>query len=231
MKRNLYFILSLCMTVGATCLPSIAWTQVEAPPIVESDGDAQIEVPPAYAEFSLEYRRMETTLKASTNRVLRFEEDLRKALKQADLLPISVRVSGVRFDGLPDTQARVLAHVRFTVDPLSTPEDRAHRTAEVSDSLHEIAKLLNAEIKGPYYGIDNKEAVEQEAIARATENALYKADAVALVMNISIVAVQSVRVLDVNWGQEAATAGERRADADRLVCTARTRIVYQMSAP
>lgn len=221
---------ALCLTAGAACLSAIALAQDESFPTVESIGEARIEVPPAYTEFSLELRKTDSTLEASADQVLLFEENLRKTLKKEDLLTASIQMSGVHFDGLPSTEAAILARIRFTLDPHATPGTRARRTAKVSDGMLKLAALLDCEVRGPFYGVDDREAIEQEAIARATENALYKADAVAMVMNVSIVAVQSVRVLEVNWGQEDAAAGAERADAKRLVCTARTKIVYRMSA-
>lgn len=73
--------------------------------------------------------------------------------------------------------------------------------------------------------------MEQEAIARATENALYKSGAVASLMNASIVAVQGVSVLDAQWGGANSGIPGEGSDVKRLLCSARVRVVYNISLP
>ncbi len=205
--------------------------QTETPPAVDSSGRATIEVAPEFVEFNLALRESGASLEASTQRVLKFEEDLRQALEDLDLPTGVIQMSGVQTGDMDRTAATVHARLRFAFAPASTPSDRARKLASLADRLKKAARALNFEIHGTSFGVEDKETVEQEAVARATENALYKSDAVASLMNASIVAVRSVSVLDVRWGDQDSDMPGSGSDVKRILCTARVRVVYQLSIP
>lgn len=205
--------------------------QTEAPPTVDSSGKATIEAAPGFVDFSLALRETGENLEASTQAVLKFEENLRQALEDLDLPTGNIHTSGVQIEDVESTAATVHARVRFAFGPASTPSDRARTLASLADRLRKAARSLDFEMIGSSFGVEDKEAVEQEAIARATENALYKSDAVASLMNASIIAVRSVSVLDVRWGDRDQDIPGSGSDVKRLLCTARVRVIYQISLP
>ena len=65
--------------------------------------------------------------------------------------------------------------------------------------------------------------------ARATENALYKSEAVASLMRGSVESVQSVSVLEVTWGAPDKNEPGEGADSQRVLCSAKVHVVYRMS--
>ena len=66
-------------------------------------------------------------------------------------------------------------------------------------------------------------------VARDTENALYKADAVAGLMESEIFAVESVSVLEVIWNQEGLAPVPTSLDIERITCTGRVKVVYKFA--
>lgn len=228
-RRTQHQLILLCAVLFG--LSPGALGQTEVSPTVDSSGKATVEAAPEFVEFILTLRESGASLEASTQRVLQFEQNLRQALEDLDLPTGIIQTSGVRTGDVESTAATVHARVRFPFAPTSTPSDRARDLASLADRLRKAARSLDFEIKGPFFGVEDKEAIEQETIARATENALYKSDAVASLMNASIVGVRSVSVLDVRWVNQDSDIPGSGWDVKRLLCTARVRVVYQMSLP
>ncbi len=228
-RRTQHQLVLLCSVLFG--LSQGALGQTEASPTVDSSGEATVEAAPGFVEFILTLRESGASLEASTQRVLQFEQNLRQALEDLDLPTGIVQTSGVRTADAESTAATVHARVRFPFAPTSTPSDRARDLASLADRLRKAARSLDFEIKGPFFGVEDKETVEQEAIARATENALYKSDAVASLMNASIVAVRSVSVLDVRWGNQDSDIPGSGSDVKQLLCMVRVRVVYEINLP
>ena len=228
-RRTQHQLLLLCAVLFG--LPQGALGQTDASPTVDSSGKATVEAAPEFVEFRVTLRESGASLEASTQRVLRFEPNLRQALEDLDLPTDFIQTSGVRTVDAESTAATVHARVRFAFAPASTASDRARSLASFADRLRKAARSLDFELKGPFFGVEDKEAVEQEAVARATENALYQSDAVASLMNASIVAVRSVSVLDVRWGDPDSDIPGSDSDVKQLLCTARVRVVYEMNLP
>ena len=208
-----------------------AFGQTDPSPTVDTVGNATVEAAPDFARFDLTLDVTGVTLAAGTEVLLRFESDLRDTLDELELTPGDLRMSGIRIADAEGTQASIIARVQFAFVPNSTPDERARALASVTDRLRRAVSTLKCSAAGPYFGVDEREPVEQEAVARATENALYKADSVASLMNASIVAVEQVTVLDVEWGQPPSDEHWDAADTRRLACTARVRVVYRLSLP
>ena len=223
--------LSILLCAFSIVTSHSAFGQSNAAPTVDSSGAATIEVAPEFAYFELVLIESGANFEASTQRALKFEENLRKAFEDLDLPTGFIQMSGVRIEDAASTAATVHARVRFAFDSASTPSSRARTLASIADRLRKAARSLDFEIKGPFFGVEDREAVEQEAIARATENALYKSDAVASLMNASIVAVRNVSVLDLRWGDQDLDVPGNASDLKRLLCTARVRVSYQLSLP
>jgi uncharacterized protein YggE len=76
--------------------------------------------------------------------------------------------------------------------------------------------------------VDNPESFEQETVQRATENALFRADAIAAIMKSQIFAVRSVTISDVRWIRST-NDPETAPNLDRLVCAARVDVVYSLA--
>lgn len=221
--------LLLLMFLGA--FQGSAAGQNETTPTIDSIGQATIPVAPEYLEFELVSSESGVDFESSTERVLKFEQNLRETFKALKLSGGAIRVSGVTTDASKTTIATALARVRFLFGSTSTPEERARYAASVSDQMKEAQRMLEFELTGPLFGVIEKEAFEQEAIARATENALYKSDAVASLMDASIVAVQSVSVTEVTWGEAIDDEPGEGSDTQRVLCNATVHVVYGISLP
>ena len=204
-------------------LPATSFAQFQNPPSVESGGRATVKTPPSYVEITLEMQATAVNLAESTERVLRFEEGLSAAFQDLDLTPTSVEMSGVELLLIDRPHARIAARVRFDFASNSSAEDRAKSMASWMDRIRKACASLKGTVEGYSFGVSDRVTSEQEAVARATENALANADVVGSLMDVNIVALQSAHITSVDWSEVGDTAA--------LECTAQVRVVYTLSVP
>lgn len=213
-RRALAGVLSLA---GAAAL-----AQSPPPASIVSEGSATSDVTPTYVEFELTRRATGNSLVESMRKALAFEEALDAVLEKEELRPATLLVLGPTIPSAQKAEAIVGARLRFDLSVGNTAVNRALAYAALTDGVRRVADELQCTIAGPKLGVYERDAIEQETIARATENALYKADPIAAIMDARIVAVHSVAVLEVAW----AGSGLGRHGVSSIACTARVRVTY-----
>lgn len=217
------------MAVVMACTFALsAHGQTDPPPTIDCVGTADISFEPDYVEFWLTFRASGDSLEQAVEKTLPFEKKLLDALDDSDFRGADVTMSGVGISDLLENRTIMSARVRFAVPRAVDAEERALEFASLCDEVKRIGGALESIAEGPFLGVNEAEAAEQDAIARATENALYKADAVAALMESNIYAVQTVSVLDVKWN-DPGTPPTAVPDIVRITCKARVKVVYKYS--
>lgn len=217
---------SILVALLAAAIAPAAWGEIEALHAITSEGSAVVSVAPSVVDFWLTSRFAGDSLREAAEKALAFEEKLKELLESRELKPDSLTVSGVSIPDLKVKEAVVSARVRFALSLYSDAEERSLSLAKLCDAVRELGDALKCSAEGPFLGVAEREGVEQDAVARAVENALSKADAVSSLMDSQIVDVQEVVVQGVEWNP----AGEplpTLPDVQRLTCQARVTVVYR----
>lgn len=203
--------------------------QTDSLSTIDGVGEASVSVQPDYVDFWLTFRAKSNTLEESAAKALPFEKKLKEALEKKELATESVVVSGLSIPSINTPEAVVSARIRVPLPRFSPDEKRGTAFGALCDTIVAIGKMLGCAVEGPELQSENRETLEQDAVARATENALYRADAIAALMDSEIYAVQSVSVIDVKW---STGAGQKDVlpDLNRITCTARVKVVYRYAA-
>lgn len=219
----------VCAVQLVAALTPYAAAQNDSLSTIDAAGEASVSTQPDYVDFWLTFRATANTFEESARKAVPFEENLTKALEKKELVPASVVVSGLSIPSMNVPEAVVSARVRVQLLRFSPDEDKGVAFGALCDTIAGIAKTLGCAVEGPELQSDERETLEQDAVARATENALYRADAIAALMDSEIYAVQSVSVLDVKW---SSATGEKDTlpDLKRITCTARVKVVYRYAA-
>lgn len=212
------------LAVTASC----AMAQGDAEPLhtIANEGTATVSAEPTHADFWFTSSATGENLRAAAETALAFEEKLKKSFESNELEPASTTVSGLGIPDLHVNKALVSARVRFSLSLYSDAEKRSLSFASLCDTIRKVGESLRCSTEGPFLGIDDPEAVEQEAVARATENAFHRADTAANLMNSQIFDVQEVVVLSVEWNPPGDPL-PAQPDVMRLTCAARVKVVYR----
>jgi len=207
-----------------------AYSQNAAIPTVSSEGVATERTAATSVAFILKYALKDETRRAAAEKALAFPARVRNELSERKLRTQSVEDSGVEIPSLHIrvSDASISVRVRFSIVRFSSDDDKTKAYASLCDDMAALARDLECTIFGPTLEAEDPELVEQEAIARATENALYQADAVAPLLESQIFAVQAVEVLEVKWLTGSGSSFGVGALTRR--CYARVRVVYTLAA-
>lgn len=212
------------------CVLSLrAWPQEEIPATIVSEGKGSINVAPAVMTFEIETMHQADSFAAAAEPLADFEARLRTALEEANLKPLELSVGGLLLAEIDLVKtAIVAATIRFDTAPLSNAESPAKELAARVDQINSVAATIaDGKITGPTFEAADPQAAEQNAISRATENALYRADAVATLMESRIYAVQSVRIRDVQWlTSETAASAAQAPSLQNITCQASVEVEY-----
>ncbi len=195
---------------------------------VESKGKGTVAAQPERVEFVLKFRVTGETFEKAVIKAEPLEKKLREALNDFEPAALDIALGAIQVRSLSPPQVYQDAVVRFPIQRRASGKDRATAFAKLCDRINTIASELNAGVRGPILGVDNPESFEQETVQRATENALYRADAIAAIMKSQIFAVQSVTISDVRWIRSTEDP-ETAPNLDRLVCDARVDVVYSLA--
>ncbi len=205
----------------------MGWTQ-DLPPTIEGEGVATIEAQPERVEFTLKFHLTGESFEEAAQKAAPLEDSLTEALENFDPPASAVTFGAIRIRSLSPSAVDVSAIIRFPIRRLADAAECTAAFAKLFDRMNKLARQLSATVEEPTLGVDNPEGFEQEAVQRATENAFFRADAVAAIIKSQIYAVRSVKILDVEWvrsAEDPATA----PDLDRLVCAASVQVVYALA--
>jgi uncharacterized protein YggE len=217
--------------VAVVLLSATAWAQVATPPpTVTSDGEAFVTAAPAFADFWFMAQRIDATNLDAATVALGFRQAVQAQLEERALKPLSVQGSGVQVHAPNVNTAAVSVRVRFPVVQFASNDEKVKAFATLCDEAAAIRSALEEQfgcaLRGPILGVENPEDAEQQAVSRATENALYKADAVASLLQSQVFAVQAVDVLGTEWLLEPQADPEHAPSVTEVTCRGRVRVVY-----
>lgn len=193
---------------------------------VESEGVATVETRPDTVTFTLSRHASGDTLTSATDELVSFESDLRQVLAAAELNTSTLQVSGLMIPDVKTPYVSRKATVKMGLPSTGNSKDDLELYADLCARIVEASKQLGCQVLGPTLTSSDRQLVEQEAVRRATENAFYKADSVADLMNSEIYQVSHVAILSTEWTEPSGT------DTDPWIarCTARVRVTYNLNA-
>jgi uncharacterized protein YggE len=193
--------------------------------LIETEGVAVVDTAPTYVEFSLRAHATGATLVEAMDNALRFEPALRKELQTREMTPTDLAFSGVAIPSVTGKEAVISARLRFAASAFSSAEDGPRQFAALCDKIVALGATLSCAPEGPVLGVSDGAALEDAAVARATEKAYPAAKAAAQVMNGQIVAVDKVVVETVVWNN-APGATAPLPDIRRVACTGKVKVSY-----
>jgi uncharacterized protein YggE len=197
-------------------------------PIIESAGAATVESIPDYVEFWLHHVTPGETATAAANRAVLFEEQVQDAIAEHDLSPSHVVFSGLSLKDVNRIEFHQSVCLRFPAGSFAIPEKGPTTFAKLTDQIAALARQLECGVEGPSWHVEKKEALEEEAIVQAMENAYPSAKAAASAMNGHVLSVERVEVQSIEWNRDPETRAQQ-PDLQRITCTARVKIAYAFS--
>ena len=196
---------------------------------ITNEGKATVFAMPEFADFWITKSAESQNYEELAAALRKFPADLRAAIDEAGLKPVQIEASSPRITSVGVVSGEASALLRFSISRMQGDEESAKAFGRLCDQLKALAEKLQTKIDGPNLGPSQPETVEQDAVSRATENALYRADAIAALMGARILAIQSAKVLEITWdrGRES---GNVLTGMDRIECTARVEVTYTYGA-
>jgi uncharacterized protein YggE len=231
MRLRAWLLTAILVTAAsafAADAPAPAPALSETPPTIRCEGSATVEVEPEYMEFWLSRTVQAETLEAAADKLVGFEEDLKKKIEDA-LLVAELKVSSPVMPDLNKKEASIVASVRFAWRGYQEGPDRSKRFGKLCDQMTALATASETKIEGPKLGIINTDAVIETAVAKAAENAYPAGRAAALALSGQIVSVDRMSVDRIEWDKDPETKMPQ-PDTDRIRCTAKVTITYIFSA-
>lgn len=221
-------ILVCTASAFAADAPAPAPALSETPPTIRCEGAATVEVEPEYVEFWLSRTVQAETLEAAADKLVGFEDDLKRKIEDA-LLVAELKVSSPAMPDLNKKEAAIVASVRFAWRGYQEGPDRGKRFGKLCDQMTALATASETKIEGPKLGIINTDAVVETSVAKAAENAYPAGRAAALALSGQIVSVDRMSVDRIEWDKDPETKMPQ-PDTDRIRCTAKVTITYIFSA-
>lgn len=197
---------------------------------IDSEGEATIEIAPDQAHFDLIKTFKGATLDDAADQALNFDQTVTQALRDVDLSPIARDPISLGLSRPPQVSAIATVGLAFTV---SASEERVKQIRALTNTVERVRKLavsLGCDVVFRGFSITDPETVEQEAVARATENALYHADAIGMLLNARVTGVERVTVIETAWLGTQPEDNVPIPVPPILRCHARVRVDYAYEA-
>jgi uncharacterized protein YggE len=204
--------------------------ETPVPTTIRNEGKATVFATPEFVDFWITKTIEGPSFEELTAGLRRFPVELRAAIDEAGLKPVQIEASSPRIASVGVGSGEASALLRFSISRMQGDEETAKAYGRVCDQLKALAEKVGAKIDGPNLEAAQPETVEQDAVSRATENALYRADAIAALMGARILAVQIAKVIEVKWDRGREN-GNVLTGMDRIECAARVEVTYTYGAP
>jgi hypothetical protein len=104
---------------------------------------------------------------------------------------------------------------------------QAEELVEAAERVRKLAVSVSANAAFAGYAVTDREPFEQEAVARASENALYLADAAGELAQRHVVDVERLTILETRWDGVAESQDGSMPVPPEVRCVARVRIAYR----
>jgi hypothetical protein len=212
------------LIVGLACVAARA----QEPTIIESEGRAFIEVAPDEVRFHFTKSFDGPTLNDITTQAAAFEKAAAKALDDLDVTPLRQDPVRLTVPQLQKASASGRVGVRFAVPAASagTGAGGGPPPAELAEKMRKAAVSLLADVEFAGFAVGDPAPAEQDVVSRASENALYHAEALGELIAGSVTGVERISVEETRW--EGLEPVDGALPIPPVVsCHARVRISYQ----
>jgi hypothetical protein len=225
MMRQLRLIEGTLLIAALTSAgPALAQS---SPTIIQSEGTAAVEVAPNEMGFRLERNFSGPALTDAMRQFRAFERsiaqgvtDLELAISRQDPARLRVRQRAVQIEA---------SLTLWIATPGTSGDAQAEALVETSERVRKLAASVSANVGFAGYGVTDREPLEQEAVARAAENALYLAEAAGALAQRHVVDVERLTVLETSWDGVAPSDGSMPIPPN-VSCRARVRIEYRFES-
>jgi uncharacterized protein YggE len=212
--------------IAVVCIIAFTATAQEvSPPRIETEGVATIDAIPPYVEFWLHADTTGATCAEAMEHAMNVEPEVRKAIQEHNLSPTDIQFMGFSLPDVKSKEARVSGRLRFSMTSYTTPPDGPKLFAALCDEITVLAASVSCHVEGPILGVEDKDAVEDAAVGRATEKAYPTAKAAAQIMKAQVTSVDKVSVESIIWNTVAGVHATEPT-LRRVTCTVRVRVSY-----
>jgi hypothetical protein len=215
-------------TAAAVLLAGGADAVAQTPPtIIESEGEASIEVAPDELRFELERSFSGPTLVEAMKQVRAFERAVSQGVTELEI-PVA-RQEGARIH-VHQGPARIDARIALSVG--AGGKDRSQPSApeayvETGELMRKLGAAVSSEVVFAGYAVIDRDSAEREAVERAAENALYLADAAGELVQRHVVDVEKLTIVERRWDGIESPPGGAMSVPPEVRCYARVRIAYR----
>ena len=197
--------------------------------IVESEGEAKVAVAPDEIRFEFKKSFNGPTLTDSASQAAAFEKALTQALGDLDAAPLK---QGPLQLSVPDAGHQTIdgkVRVSYGVPTANAAPGAAPRTplVELVERIRKAGVSLMAETAFAGFDVSDRETPEHDVIARASENALYHAEAVGELLEGRVLGVDRIEIAETGW--KGLDTKDGLSIPPVAECFARVRISYRYS--
>jgi uncharacterized protein YggE len=194
-------------------------------PTITSIGEASESAIPTLVEFYITGTFSDTTTSNAIDKANSFPNDFRKLLKDQDLdgSQLSFRLPRIEIAAIRSITVKGI--LRLNIPSATESQEQVSKYVALCDQINILTKSIGATLKEPRLLVPNPEIIEQETLKHATENALYKADAIAQILGSKIYEVNSVNILELKWHTDS-TNVKTTPGLDKLTCSAKVSLTY-----
>lgn len=193
-----------------------------------SQGHGEVTAVPTHVEFKFTKIAKESSFDLALKGIQDFETKLRLKFTEESPRPLEIQVSGPLYKLTPEPQVEIEITAVFSLGGIVSVENGPQLFAKLWDKMISLASAFSAELKGPYFRVQNEEAIIRSAINSAVENAYPLGDAGAAALRSGIYAVEKIEINTIEWEH----AGKKEAEAisiTELICKASVTVTYLVS--
>jgi hypothetical protein len=106
-------------------------------------------------------------------------------------------------------------------------DDLTETLLDTAERVRKLAVATSAAVSFAGYTVSEREPIEQDAVARAAENALYLADAAGVLAQRQVVDVERLTVLETTWEGVGPGKDGNMPLPPAVQCRARISIAYR----
>jgi len=195
---------------------------------IVSQGHGEVTAVPTHVEFKFIKIAKDSSFDSAIKGIQDFETKLRLKFTEESPRPLEIQVSGPLYRLVPEPQVEMEIMAVFSLSGIVSVENGPQLFAKLWDKMRSLAVDFSAELKGPYFRIQNEEAIVRSAINSAVEDAYPLGDAGAAALRSGIYAVEKIEINKVEWEH----AGKVEGDAislTELICKASVTVTYLVS--
>lgn len=196
------------------------------PTIIESEGEALVSVAPDEAGFRFTRRFTGPTMPEAMKQVRAFERAIAQGVTDLELT--ECRQEPVNISA---TQRPIALDASVELWIPLTPADSAvigpDALIDVAERVRKLGVTVSSEVSFAGFAVLDREPVEQEAVERAAEDALYLADVAGALAQRHVVDVERLTIVETAWEGVSAPVNGNIPVPPNVTCRARIRIEYR----